>query len=396
MNNSQALGLRRERLPELQLVRACAIIGVLSVHSTSFAVSAMTSSQYFWTYNFLNIFMKFGTPTFIFLSSLVLFYNYYSEPITLKRISGFYKKRLLYIIVPYTVFSVFYFGLLHYLHYQGRPLGETMESFFTKLLTGKAYTHLYFVFISIQFYLLFPLILWLLKKMPRLARWAVPIGLGIQWTFILLNKYYWQVPNKGSWALSYIAYFMLGAFVGIYYPKLKAWLTICRTHATPLRTALWIILWLGWIAAGLGHVYVYYNSRLYGTAYNSTLYELMWNLHTYLGVIVLLQLASLVYRGAKPRVTDGLMRLGAVSFGIYLIHPFFLLVYRQFPPETGSSLMMHLWYAGGFAVALMCSWIVVEITVRWLPGSWVIFGRVPKSKSTGQQQDIAASRSLRT
>ena len=39
--------LPRERLPELQLVRAFAIIGVLSVHSTSYAVSAMTDSKYF-------------------------------------------------------------------------------------------------------------------------------------------------------------------------------------------------------------------------------------------------------------------------------------------------------------------------------------------------------------
>ena len=40
--------LSRERLPELQLVRAFAIIGVLSVHSTSYAVSAMTDSKYFY------------------------------------------------------------------------------------------------------------------------------------------------------------------------------------------------------------------------------------------------------------------------------------------------------------------------------------------------------------
>ena len=52
--------LSRERLPESQLVRAFAIIGVLSVHSTSYAVSAMTASNYFM-YNFMNIFMKFGT-----------------------------------------------------------------------------------------------------------------------------------------------------------------------------------------------------------------------------------------------------------------------------------------------------------------------------------------------
>ena len=237
--------------------------------------------------------MKFGTPTFIFLSSLVLFYNYYDRPTTKKLIGGFYKKRLLYIIIPYTLFSVFYFAMSHYLHYQGRPFGETMESFVQKLLTGKAYTHLYFVFISIQFYVLFPLVLWLFKKVPQLAKWAIPIGLVIQWTFILMNKYYWQVPNKGSWALSYIAYFMLGAFIGIYYPKLKAWLVISRANARPHRITAWVVLWIAWATAGIGHVYIYYNSRSHGTGYNSTLYELMWNMHTYLGALVLLQLAIL-------------------------------------------------------------------------------------------------------
>ncbi|KOP64651.1 acyltransferase [Bacillus sp. FJAT-18019] len=388
MNNMNVLP--RERLPELQLIRAFAIIGVLSVHSTSYAVSAMTDSKYFFIYNFMNIFMKHGTPTFIFLSSFVLFYNYYDRPMTKKLIGGFYKKRLLYIIIPYTLFSVFYFTLLHFLYYQGRPFGDTMVSFVQKLLTGKAYTHLYFVFISIQFYVLFPLVLWLFKKATRLVQWAIPIGLLIQWTFILMNKYYWQVPNKGSWAFSYIAYFMLGAYIGIYYPKLKAWLVISRANARSYRIVAWLMLWIAWGAAGFIHVSMYYNSRLYGTVYNSTLYELMWNAHTYLGTLVLLQLAILFYRAGARSWTSAFERLGAVSFGIYLIHPFFLLLYRHFPLTTGNSMLVHLWYAGGFAAALGCSWIVVELTIRFIPGSWVIFGNIPKAKKPVKQADSPA------
>ncbi|KOR87994.1 acyltransferase [Paenibacillus solani] len=388
MNNMNVLP--RERLPELQLIRAFAIIGVLSVHSTSYAVSAMTDSKYFFIYNFMNIFMKHGTPTFIFLSSFVLFYNYYDRPMTKKLIGGFYKKRLLYIIIPYTLFSVFYFTLLHFLYYQGRPFGDTIESFVQKLLTGKAYTHLYFVFISIQFYVLFPLVLWLFKKVPKLVQWAIPIGLVIQWMFILMNKYYWQVPNKGSWAFSYIAYFMLGAFIGIYYPKLKAWLVISRANARSYRVVAWLMLWIAWGAAGFAHVSMYYNSRLYGTVYNSTLYELMWNAHTYLGTLVLLQFAILFYRAGVRSWTSAFERMGAVSFGIYLIHPFFLLLYRHFPLITGNSILIHLWYAGGFAAALGCSWIVVELTVRFIPGSWVIFGNIPKAKKPVKQADSPA------
>ena len=48
-------------------------------------------------------------------------------------------------------------------------LAETWRSLFSiefleKLLLGKAYTHLYYIFIIVQFYLLFPLLLYILKK----------------------------------------------------------------------------------------------------------------------------------------------------------------------------------------------------------------------------------------
>ncbi|UNK21210.1 acyltransferase [Paenibacillus sp. N3/727] len=385
--NKSDLQKKRENIPELQLVRAFAILGVLSVHSTSYASTAMTGSNYFFLYNFMNIFMKYGTPTFIFLSSFVLFYNYYERPLTKELIGGFFKKRMLFIIIPYIVFSALYFGLLHMLHYQDRSLQDTVESFIGKLLTGKAYTHLYFVFISIQFYVLFPIILWLFKKAPLLTRWAIPIGLAVQWTFVLLNKYYWQVPNKGSWSLSYMAYFMLGACIGIYYPKLKGWLTLSLDKATWSRMIGWIVLWTCWAAAGLTHVYLYYNYRLYGAMYNSTLYELMWNLHTYLGALTLLQLAFVVYRKAPRGLTSTLERLGALSFGIYLIHPFFLLLYRQYPPLSGSPIISHIWYAGGFIFALCCSWIVVALTVRYVPFSWILFGNISKTKRSHTRRE---------
>jgi len=64
---------KKEKVPELQVVRAFAIIGVIAVHSTSSATLQMTESHYYFFYNFLNIFLKFGTSTFIALSAFVLF-----------------------------------------------------------------------------------------------------------------------------------------------------------------------------------------------------------------------------------------------------------------------------------------------------------------------------------
>lgn len=383
---------RREKIPELQLVRAFAILGVLSVHSTSFATVDMANypHAYYW-YNFFNIFMKFGTPTFILLSSFVLFYNYYSRPLNGKLIGGFYKKRLLYIIIPYVLFSAVYYA--NKLYHSGTPgsLQETARQFVHALATGTANTHLYFVFISIQFYLLFPLFLWALKRFPVLARWSVPIGLALQWAFVLVNKYGLDEPvaNKGSWSLSYFAYYFMGAALGIYYPQLKKWLVPAVRTATPAKIAAWVLLWAAWLTAGLAHVYVWHETRSGSDGYHSLLYEGLWNAHTYLSALVLIQLAFLIYRNAAGPLAKVLSHLGAMSFGIYLIHPLFLFYYRLYPPQAGSP-YIHLWYAGGLMLALVASWLVVTLAAR-LPFSWILFGSLPKrQKASGEKPQPSA------
>ncbi|WP_434748892.1 acyltransferase [Paenibacillus amylolyticus] len=372
--------LKRERIPELNLVRAMAIIGVLFVHSTSNATLEMANSNYYWLYNFINIFMKYGTPTFIFLSSFVLFYNYYTRPLNKKLVSNFYKKRFVYILLPYFLFSIMYFVVLHNMYYQGRPFDVSMITFIERLFTGKAYTHLYFVFINMQFYLIFPLVLWLLKKYPSVVKWSIPIGLLIQWAFIVSNKYGFQVPNKGSWAFSYFSYFMLGTFMGVYFPQIKQWFVISWANATKVRVTSWILLWVVWLTAGLAHVYIYYLLRLNIATYNTLWYELFWNVHTFACALVIIQISYWLYHNGPALIVKPLNRLGALSFGIYLIHPFFLLFYREHPPQTGVSWFIHLWYASGFGIALIASWLVVGLAARFVPHAWIIFGNLPKPK----------------
>jgi len=373
--------IKKERVDEIYLVRAFAIIGVLFVHSTSFAVGATTESSLFYAYNFANIFFKFGTPTFIFLSSFVLFYNYYDKPLSKSMIASFYKKRLLYILLPYLVFSLGYYVLLHFLYYPHRTIEEAVSIFLVKLLTGKAYTHLYFVFISMQFYLLFPLLLVAFKSRRSLAKYSVLIGFIIQWGFVLLNhylmkKYQWSVPNKGSWSLSYFAYYFAGAFIGIYYTQLKEWLIIRKENLFTRKGLVWLLLWVSWLTVGLLHVQLWHMTRLGLKNVNTLWYELLWNLHTFTSALVLLQLSYLVYRNAARWFVKLMMHLGVVSFGIYLIHPLFLLVYRRFP-ET-RAFWHHVWYAGGFLVALIGSWIVVTVAFRYFRSAWIVFGNVPK------------------
>ncbi|QAY68367.1 acyltransferase [Paenibacillus protaetiae] len=374
-----AANAKPERLSELSVLRGFAIIGVLSVHATSLATVNMAQSQLYWVYNFLNIFMKFGTTTFIFLSSFVLFYNYYNRPVTREVIRSFYRKRLLYIILPYVLFSLFYFAYQHVHYYAARSWPDTWHALVMQLLQGKAYYHLYFIFINVQFYVLFPFVLLLFQKAKKLAAWAVPIGFAVEWAFVWFNRLH-PLQNKGSWSLSYFSYFMLGACIGIYYPKLKGWLSFRISRPHPLQIAGWILLWAVWLAAGLAHVYIWHQARLHGTVYASLLYELLWNVHTIACTLVLFQLSSWLYR-TRPLLARSFTSLGSVSFGVYLIHPIVLTIYWNYAPQHGGSTMFHALYAGGFLAALAVSWLIVASATRFLPFAWVLFGQAPRRRT---------------
>ncbi|HWL26524.1 MAG TPA: acyltransferase family protein, partial [Ureibacillus sp.] len=150
--------MKKEHINELDITRALAILAVLMIHSTSTPVTTIPyNSHFFIVYVFLNIFSKFAVPVFIFLSGFVLFYNYISKDFTKQMVIHFYKKRIIQIALPFLFFSVFFYVCANYLAtYDLRLTLNQLFSveFLQKLVIGKAYTHLYYIFIIVQFYVL--------------------------------------------------------------------------------------------------------------------------------------------------------------------------------------------------------------------------------------------------
>ncbi|MCR2807422.1 FAD-dependent oxidoreductase [Paenibacillus soyae] len=386
--------VKKERIPELQLVRAIAIIGVLSVHASASATIYMQESAYYFFYNLVNIFMRFGTPTFILLSSFVLFYSYYNRPLDRKLITGFYKKRLLYILIPYIVFSAIYFVYIKLVNNQPLLSPDSLQEFWTKLRKGDVYSHLYFVYISIQFYLLFPIVLWVAKRWPRIAYGFIPFGFAAQWIFVVYNYYVEPVPDKGSWSLSYFSFFFTGAFLGIYYPKVKKWIAMTREHATAGRVAFWLLLLGAWLTVALSHVYMYHNARANGVIYHGLWYEYLWNFHTLFSAFTALGLSFFIYRHLPKWISGTLHGIGQLSFGIYLIHLLFLFLYDRFIPHFGSALLEHLRYFGSWAVMLAGSWITVALVSRFVPFGWILFGQVPAREVTERPSGTAVKKKV--
>lgn len=373
--------MKKAQLNELYITRALAILGVLIVHATSFTFSELSNTSTFYGfYNFSNTFFRIGTTTFIFLSSFVLFYSYYHRPITAKLIGNFYKKRFLYIIVPYILFSIAYFFINSYQHLVPYlTSSEMVNEFLFQLSQGKAAAHLYFVFISIQFYVLFPILLLVFKRYPRLVKHTLWIGFALQWIFVVLNNQYFQL-YKGNLAISYFSFYFLGIFFGVYFDQIKEFFSVRKKQLFTSKIGLYtILLWLSWALFSSIHViYIYFNRTVEGFFIHALLYELIWNFHTILSAIVLLQVSFVIYRVCSAKVVNSLMHLGVVSFGVYLIHLMILNYAHQYIPTFGKPILYHASILAGFLISLFVSWLVVHLVMKYFKWSWIIFGSGPK------------------
>lgn len=364
------MDINRKHLEEIQYARAIALFAVFAVHSSSQGVVGTPSSSIaFGIYNFFNIAGKLGTPTFIFLSSFILFYTYYHRNLTVELFKKFYKKRMIYILVPYLFFSIFYFGLGVYLNNTPVSLLVLMKTFLVELFTGKAYPHLYFVFVSVQFYLMFPFLLYLFKRYSFIRKNAILIGIIIQWAWVFANSYFFQVPSKGSISLSYFMFYFFGAFLGIYYEKASAWILNWKKHLPGILAVFTLYGFFIYF-----YVRSYYLLRTNQKIYDSMVYEFAWSTHAFFAgasifiLVHLLRFRKLIF--TKKLLTE----LGAVSFGMYLIHPLFLLVLRRIL-SSGEPLVFHGWQLLSLIITFFASWLVVRIVYDFLPYSWVIFGK---------------------
>ncbi|AQQ54051.1 acyltransferase [Planococcus lenghuensis] len=362
--------IERRHLTEVQYARAFAIFAVLAVHSSSTGVTLVSHSSFtFLFYNFFNIAGKLGTPTFIFLSSFVLFYTYYYREFSFHLLKQFYKKRLLYILVPYLFFSIVYFSVVQLIYGEETSWALLIRDFFIKLATGDAYAHLYFVFVSVQFYLMFPVLLLLFKKSAFIRRYALPIGIALQWSWVWLNAEFFQSPMKGSIAFSYFMFYFFGAFLGVNYEKIAVYLFDWKRYTLAIAA-----IFIGYGFMMNLYVGVYYLTRTGQLSPSNELVEFAWSMHALFASSSIFIVVHFFKFWKNEWVKNMLYEIGAVSFGIYLIHPLFLLFLRAALP-SGTPIVFHSWQLFTLIVIFIGSWLIVRLTFNYLPYSWIIFGK---------------------
>lgn len=226
------------RLPEFDLLRSLAIIGVVIIHITA-PLDLYAHQGIFMYYLFVSLHLaqRFCVPVFIIISGFFLTYNINNQ----QSPTLILKKRLFRIIPPYLFWSVFFYCL-------DLALGERTFNLFSlikDLFTGSTVGAYYFIVLIIQFYLLW----WLLSK---LKIWnytkLLIISLGLQILITTYLYYYlFQVHYFPYLDLMYrlIAawsfYFILGLFLGKNYEDAKKILPKIRVFLI-LLTCIFLLL----------------------------------------------------------------------------------------------------------------------------------------------------------
>ncbi len=313
---------RRSSRPHIiafDMIRLIIMVFVVSVHTLAFAGGRVTMSI-----GAVTTIFHTSRELFLLLTALVLTYNYgHRDQLKAGR---FWRRRFWLVLPAYVTWSAIYYAA------DGRARGAFPMAFLHDLENAGARYHLYFLLVSMQIYLLFPVIRWVLKKTEGYHAWLFGVAVAYQaWLTVGLHYKVGRHGNgliaqflngagQGYWVDTYVLYVVAGALAGWHFEQLCAF---TRRHLrSGWRVAL--VAAVG-VAAGIG-VYLIEIEVFGATPDNASAVFQPVVIFEALAFGWALLGAGLLWsdRGAPGRKFAAAG--SASSFGIYLAHPLVLQV----------------------------------------------------------------------
>jgi peptidoglycan/LPS O-acetylase OafA/YrhL len=227
----------RRRLDHIDAMRPLKQAGVVSTH-TIVAFTPVTALVFS---NGALLLLHVSREAFFSISACMLTYAYSG----LKRdtMRTFYWRRFIAVGIPYLAWNLIYFFWFLYVVHQTSYASaySAMLNFFRQLEVG--YDQLYFLIVIGEFYLLFPLVLWLLRKttghhgrlMAVVAVLQLAMTIGLHWNLLPYHVVEYAQENAGS----YLLYLIGGAVVAVHLSDVHDWLmrnALLVTFATVATT----------------------------------------------------------------------------------------------------------------------------------------------------------------
>jgi peptidoglycan/LPS O-acetylase OafA/YrhL len=209
---------RADHVWPVDVVRLSAFAAVIMVHSIAFTEQPDNSLA-----AGALMLLQFGREVFFALTAFVLVLSTQHKPTAVDR---FWAKRILYVAVPYGAWSAIYYA---YSVLGPQHLRPSLSGFGLDLLDGGAMYHLYFLLVTIQLYLVFPLLLAFVRRTaPRAgAVLAVVIVANLTWLAVLqwvpapCGGLSWLWAHAYELLPTYAMYVVGGCYAAIHFARLQ-------------------------------------------------------------------------------------------------------------------------------------------------------------------------------
>ena len=372
-------------LYEVDILRILTFACVIGVHTTSHTVASDDVGL-----NALLGLLHFTRLVFFSLTAFVLVYSYTLRP---RPMSQFWPKRFLLVGVPYLAWSFVYVASSWLLDGTRRgDVPDLVRTFAEGIVTGTSWYHLYFLLVTMQVYLLLPVIAWLVRKTRGHHVAVLVVALIVQLVVFAGYKYFpasdaWLQGYQKQFFFSYVFFIVSGAIAA---DHADGFLRFIRVHR---RAVLWGFVGVGVLTLAVWAVQVGVGQSLYAAGTPLQPVQVIWSSAVFVGFLAIGARWADRRRPGSPlaRVVDyGSDR----SFGIFLSHPFmiWILLYgdswlERVVPKPWLTLVTYL-------LVLVLSVAVTE-AFRWTPLSVPLTGR-PSLASRGQREARARKRAGRT
>lgn len=381
-NNQQVIcGQGEQTRPyiyELDPLRTVTALAVVLVHVMSFTMFFNHTATSLLVDNGIFTSIHFTREIFMFVTALALAYVYYGKPFEPSR---FWAKRSIGVLLPYCLWSLAYTWVNN--PSQHSP-GAFAKLALFNILTGNASYQLYYILLAIQFYIVLPLFLLLLKHIQKHPWRALLISFALQVLMMYLDYRYlqqgslassevWQMvaTYQNSFLLTYQFYFIFGGLAAVYLKQARAFVLSHGTWIVGVFVLGLVAVWVHFLL----QVEVFHESFGYVTS-------VLQPMETIYSTIVIVLLCWLTCRWAKSLNQQGHPKwygfwhaLSDASFGIYLVHVFILnallrwvvpLIPAAWPAAIDIFLMWFLTAGGaaGISVLLMKTPILSRLVGR--------------------------------
>ncbi len=321
--------------------------------------------------NAVEALLHFTREAFFALTGFVLIYQYRGRGVAA---GDFWRRRLPLVAVPYLAWSVFFWA---YAMVTGAQPFTGVSSALLKLgsdlLTGGAWYHLYFLLVTMQVYVLFPVLLKFLRATAGRHRWVLlgsgvlHIGVVLFMTYPPSSVSYDTVTRLFATVLPYQFYTVLGAVVAMHFEAVHAWIGRNR-----------LLVGGAVLAAAAGTEYVYLRTVHSGTWPQVASDPVQPYLIPWFLVVITAIYALSTRWAARRRDHHRGARFVATaanrSFSIFLVHPLALALLAPVIPRVaahfGAPWLTVVIYLGTIALTV----VIVEV-LRRLPGSKALTGR---------------------